>query len=304
MIDDIEPRRLQFAFDHVDIEALSWGDHSRPLALLLHGFPDSAWTWETVGPALADAGWYVVAPFSRGYAPSSLARDDDYSIGSMIADVAGIHRAVGGDCRAIVIGHDWGGVHACAVSASHPELFQQVVSIGVPPLAAVIGLRKRLRTGLPVLARQAPRSWYMPVVSTPVLSDRVGRQLITRLWRLWAPAYDLSRYRDRGLDALSGRARARAAFCYYRAVTNPIFRRNKEHRAAQRFMFAPPRNPTLYLQGADDTCGLVGTGAGALDYLPSGSRRVVVPDAGHFAHLEQPTAITEHILDYLAEARL
>src|SRR5918998_3449600 len=61
---------------------LAAGDRG-PLALCLHGFPDSAWTWRHLLPALADAGFRAVAPFLRGYAPSGLARDDRYAIGEL-----------------------------------------------------------------------------------------------------------------------------------------------------------------------------------------------------------------------------
>ncbi|MFC7450698.1 alpha/beta fold hydrolase [Rhodococcus daqingensis] len=293
------PVTLRFTFGAVDIEALTWGDPSDPVALLVHGFPDSAWTWEKVGPSLAEQGWRVVAPFTRGYAPSSLARDDDYSIGSLVGDIVDLHRAVGADSRAVVVGHDWGGAIASAVSSSHPELFDRAVLIAIPPLSAIKALVRPARWL--TLARQAPRSWYMPVLSIPLLSERIGRRLIMVLWRMWAPRSDVATYRRRGLDALHDRARRRAAFNYYRAVWNPLYRRGRDHRREQRLAFRAPRNPTLFLQGADDTCGLERTGAHALEHLPPGSRRIVVANAGHFAHLEQPDVITEHILDYLSE---
>ncbi|WP_280200665.1 alpha/beta fold hydrolase [Nocardia cyriacigeorgica] len=298
-----DPIIRRFGFDAVEIEALTWGDPGDPAAILVHGFPDSAWTWDVVGPALAAEGRYVVAPFTRGYAPSSLARDDDYSLGSLVADIVDLHGAIGADSRTILVGNDWGGAIASATSSSHPELFERVVLIAIPPLPTIVNLFRpaRLPANLPTLLRQAPRSWYMTVVSTPWLSERIGRRLVTTLWRLWAPGADVVEYQRRGLEALGSRERLRAAFSYYRAVWNPWYRRTRAHRKEQRFAFDSPRNPTLFLQGAADTCGLERTGARALEDLPPGSRRVVVPGAGHFAHLEQPSEITRHILSYLTE---
>ncbi|WP_078322462.1 alpha/beta fold hydrolase [Mycobacteroides chelonae] len=300
------PRQPRFMFGTVDIAALAWGNPTNPVALLVHGFPDSAWTWGRIAPALAERGWYVVAPFTRGYAPSSLAYDDDYSIGSLVTDVMDVYRAVDADSRAVIVGHDWGGAIASAVASSQPDMFSRAVLIAIPPLAAIKALARPqgLLGRLPALARQMPRSWYMPVLSLPALSDARGEQLIATLWRQWAPTHDLSTYRQQGMEALNSRARRRAAFSYYRAVWNPLYRRNRAHTAVQKAAFGAPRVPTLYLQGADDTCGLERTGAHALEYMPSGSRRVVIPAAGHFAHLEQPESVTRHILDYLAEDRL
>ncbi|MGW5452741.1 alpha/beta fold hydrolase [Nocardia sp. NPDC003979] len=299
------PETRRFRSTTTELVALTWGDPGDPLALLVHGFPDSAWTWDVLGPALAATGRYVVAPFTRGYAPSSLATDDDYSIGSLVGDMVDIHREIGADERAIVIGHDWGGAIVSALTAAHPDLFHRSVLIAIPPLATITALfaPSRLRVNAARLVRQAPRSWYMTVVSTPWVSDAIGAWLIDRLWRAWAPhsVAAVARQREQGLIALAGRARRRAAFSYYRAVWNPLYRRSRAHRYEQLAAFRPPRVPTLYLQGAQDTCGLVDTGADALEHLPPGSRRVVVAAAGHFTHLEQPEIVTRHIIDFVGK---
>ncbi|NEW27201.1 alpha/beta fold hydrolase [Nocardia cyriacigeorgica] len=297
-----EPVELRFSLDTAELAALAWGDPGDPVALLVHGFPDSAWTWSELGPALAAAGWYVVAPFTRGYAPSSLAYDDDYSIGSLVGDIIALHRALGADERAVLIGHDWGGAIVSATSSSHPELFARTVVIGIPPLAVIADLLdpRNIRRNAAVIVRQLPRSWYMSVVSTP-FSEYLGGPLIRLLWRLWAPGVDLSATRELGLRALGTRARRRAAFSYYRAVWNPLYRRTRGFETEQRAAFTPMRHRTLLIQGRDDTCGLARTSARALDHLPGGSVREVVPDAGHFAHLEQPEAVAALVLGYLGK---
>jgi pimeloyl-ACP methyl ester carboxylesterase len=63
---------LRIDLDDVRLAALTWGPADGPLAVLLHGFPDSAHTGRHLGPALAGQGYRVVAPFTRGYAPSSV----------------------------------------------------------------------------------------------------------------------------------------------------------------------------------------------------------------------------------------
>ena len=57
-----------------------------PLALCLHGFPDSAWTWRHLLPELAGAGFHAVAPFMRGYAPTAVPADGRYQTGALVAD--------------------------------------------------------------------------------------------------------------------------------------------------------------------------------------------------------------------------
>lgn len=69
---------------------------SGPLALGLHGFPDSAHTWRYLLPALADAGFHAVAPFMRGYAPTGIPADGCFRLGALVADAVGLHDALGG----------------------------------------------------------------------------------------------------------------------------------------------------------------------------------------------------------------
>src|SRR3954469_25253216 len=79
-----------------------------PLALCLHGFPDSAWTWRHLLPELADAGFRAVAPFMRGYAPTAVPADGRYQTAALGLDACALHEALGGDADAVIVGHDWG----------------------------------------------------------------------------------------------------------------------------------------------------------------------------------------------------
>ena len=75
-----------------------------PLALCLHGFPDSAPSWRHLLPALADAGFHAVAPFMRGYAPSAIPDDGCYRSGALVADV--VNTAIARPPRVETIVHD------------------------------------------------------------------------------------------------------------------------------------------------------------------------------------------------------
>ena len=69
-----------------DLKALTWGPPDAPIALCLHGFPDTAYGWRKMAPLLVAAGWRVVAPFLRGYAPTEIPADGDYQIGALASD--------------------------------------------------------------------------------------------------------------------------------------------------------------------------------------------------------------------------
>jgi len=90
-----------------------------PLALCLHGFPDSPWTYRHLIPELARAGYRAVAPFMRGYAPTEVPSDSHYQTGVLAADVAALHGALGGDSNAVLIAHDWGSVAVMGLQPSN-----------------------------------------------------------------------------------------------------------------------------------------------------------------------------------------
>ena len=88
-----------------------------PLVLCLHGFPDNAHTYHTLLPSLAEAGFYAVAPFMRGYAPTSASPDGRYQSVQLAQDAVALISALGAE-RADIVGHDWGGFATFGAAAS------------------------------------------------------------------------------------------------------------------------------------------------------------------------------------------
>src|SRR3984957_20217788 len=104
------------------------GPADGPLALCLHGFPDSAHTWRFLLPELAAAGFHAVAPFLRGYAPTAIPADGCYQIGALVRDANALHAALGGGDDAVIIGHDWGALTAYGAVAHQPERWRRMVA--------------------------------------------------------------------------------------------------------------------------------------------------------------------------------
>ncbi len=103
-----------------------------PLVLLLHGFPESWYSWRHQIPALAAAGFRVVAPDQRGYGGSDTpAAIESYDILHLVDDAVGILDALGEE-RAVVIGHDWGASVAWHCALLRPERFRAVAALSVP----------------------------------------------------------------------------------------------------------------------------------------------------------------------------
>jgi pimeloyl-ACP methyl ester carboxylesterase len=110
--------------------------------VLLHGFPELAYTWRHQLPALAEAGFHAVAPDLRGYgrtASTAVAFDDEiapYLMLNRVRDVLGLTRAIGHESVACVVGHDWGAPTAQWCALTRPDIFRSVVSMSTPFTAA------------------------------------------------------------------------------------------------------------------------------------------------------------------------
>jgi pimeloyl-ACP methyl ester carboxylesterase len=103
-----------------------------PLLVLVHGWPESWYSWRHQIPALAQAGFRVAAPDVRGYGGSDKPLAiDAYAIREMCADVAGLVTALG-ENQAILIGHDWGAPIVWNTALFHPEKVRAVVGLSVP----------------------------------------------------------------------------------------------------------------------------------------------------------------------------
>lgn len=293
------PRETEVRLSQHAARVLEWGDPDAPLVVALHGFPDTAWTWRRVAPLLAAQGFRVAAPFLRGY--GVLPRDGVVTVPALAADTVALHEALGGDERAVLVGHDWGAVVANALAAHERSPYRSVVSLAVPPFPAMNPSREVLGPWSRAVLRQPLRSWYILANQVPGLSERAFWPLVTRLWRDWSPGYDAREDLARLREAVPDRAHARAVVSYYRAVLRP-----GAGAAAYRDWDvgwnAAPRAPLLYLHGAQDGCLDPRFVPVVAARLPDPHRVVAVEGAGHFLQLEQPDAVAAHVLDRVGPA--
>jgi pimeloyl-ACP methyl ester carboxylesterase len=123
----------------------------RRCVVLLHGFPELAYTWRHQLLPLAAAGFHVIAPDLRGYGRSvatAVTFDDDllpYSALNRVSDILGLVRALGYEKVAAIVGHDWGGPTAQWCSLVRPDVFHSVVSLSTPFLGSPLPLARATR---------------------------------------------------------------------------------------------------------------------------------------------------------------
>ncbi len=280
----------------IDFAYLEAGPVDGPLALCMHGFPDHAPTWNLLMPELADAGYHVVAPWLRGYAPTGLAPDGNYQSASVALDILGIADALAGERDAVLIGHDWGAISSYAAVGHRPDRFSKFVAMAVPHSSSLMST-----FFTPV---QLQRSFYVFFFQTPLAEMVVQAndfEFIDYLWSYWSPGFTPDpAYMRRLKDTLGSPGSLAAAINYYRYTLGTI----PGDPALASIAAAgdgPINVPTLYLHGID--CGCMGVESANEELLrpnfPAGLEMHLIPDAGHFLHHDQPETVNRLILDFL-----
>lgn len=292
----MEPRQARTTANGVDFAYLELGEG--PLALCLHGFPDTPHGFRHLLPALADAGYRAVAPWMRGYAPTSVPPDARYQQGALAADANALHEALGGDERAVLIGHDWGATATYPAVNFAPDRWAAMVAASVPHPAVAMGIMFDYE--------QIKRSFYMfffqhPLAESVVQMNDLG--FIDGLWRDWSPGLDPAEAAPAIAavkDALRDDANLAAALGYYRATIGGVGI-DEALADIQNAGIGPVTLPALYLHGRDDGCvGVDFAEATAAHLTHERSRVEIVDGAGHFLQLEDPATFNRLVVDFLA----
>ena len=243
-----------------------------PLVVLVHGWPESWYSWRHQIPVIAAAGYRVIAPDMRGYGHSDKpAAVTDYDITHTTADIVGLIDAYGAE-KAIVIGHDWGAIVTWNTALLHPERVSAMIAMSVPnsgraSAAPTIGMKAANAGGenfYYILYHQEPG-----VAETEYDADPRG--LLSRL---------------------------------YASPTTPRRNMDRNWEITPQLAGARIKVPVGFIAGEED---IVIRGAKA-DALRTGMTRVaddlrgvtLVPGAGHWIQQEKPEETNAFILGFLS----
>lgn len=275
-----------------------------PLALCVHGFPDSPFTYRHLLPELAAAGYRAVAPFNRGFAPTTLPADPTHvHTSTMVADQIGLARALGGTGRdAVLLAHDWGAVGAWGALSRAPELWGRAVVLNIPPFEIFgenLGSYSQIKKSF--------YFWYFQMQR--VIEDRIRQDdfaFVADIWGDWSPGYDATEDLGHLRDCLREPAHLRAALGYYWGQFDPTRFGSPEWAAGQAAAWGGDvGQPTLYLHGSGDGChGMTAEQCAAVPgHAGPGSEGELLDGVGHFMLVERPQQINTRILDWLARTR-
>lgn len=262
-----------------------------PLVLCIHGFPDTPHTYTDLMMRLSEQGYRVVAPYTRGYAPTSIPQNNSFTMEDFGRDVLGLIDALGKD-KAYLIGHDWGATAVYAASAIAPEKVIKAVTAAVPHPQAFKFSVAQLR-----------KSWYMLLFQFSNFSEgRVKKNdyaLIDRLWQSWSPALsaeDAQPYIQAIKKVLAEDEHLTAALNYYRALFKP---RNMQRNA--QILERPIGVPTLTMAGEQDGCIGAEHFSRMQPFFSDKLEVQILSGAGHFMHLEQPDVFASHVTNFFRQ---
>ncbi len=277
--------QLQLLASGLVFEADTAGVPGSPLVLLLHGFPQTSHSWRHQLPALADAGYFAVAPNQRGYSP--LARPgeiDAYATDRLIADARTMAASLGYSHYHLV-GHDWGGQLSWLIAAQYPRELDSLTVLSRPHPAAFARAMK-------ADARQSDRSKHHKAfqdanAARELLADD-ARRLRATLRNQGVPDADVDAYLSRlgTFEALD------SAINWYRAA--------RIASGALALPDVPPVEvPTMYLWGDQDaTVGRIAAEETA-HFVTAPFRFEVLPGIGHFMTDQASERVTELLLQWL-----
>ena len=154
-----EPKTIRT--NGIDMAVYEAGPKDGVPVVLCHGFPELAYSWRYQIPALAEAGYHVLAPDQRGYGGTSRpANVADYDIAHLTADLTGLLDAFGIQ-KAVFAGHDWGGIVVWAMPLLHPDRVAGVIGVNTPflarlPLDPILAMRARFGENMYIVYFQKP----------------------------------------------------------------------------------------------------------------------------------------------------
>lgn len=289
-------RRITIPLARGSFHALDHGDATAPVVLCVHGFPDHARSFDMVAPALVAAGYRCVAPWLRGYAPSTL--EGPFDMDCIADDIVAMAQFLSPSRPVALIGHDWGAVASYAALARAPHAFSHAVTMAVPhPLALTRNLRNH--------PEQLRLSWYMAFFQLRGVADHVVKRdklaFIDRLWRDWSPSFTPSTEYMRDLKRCLANSLP-APLAYYREMFSlrPSALRQRQALLKQTRSIEVP---TLYLHGEQDGCMLYAIGEGQARYFARGFESHCLPKVGHFLHLEAPDIVAKLVAQHIQRSR-
>ena len=277
--------------DWIDIHYAEHGDPAGQPVVLLHGFPDSADTWDGVVRELRSEQLRLIVPDLRGYGQTRINQADAgggdvAAMGQDVVDLIDVLKLG----KTVVVGQDWGARAAYAAAGLYPDRVRSIVTLASPYVA--------YEGKQPLPPPQVQAYWYQWYFNTDTGADGFKADVVgfcRHLWAAWSPAW---RFTDAEFEQAS------------RAWHRPEFADLILHAYRVRYENAPPvpryarqtaafagrpkvTVPAWFVAGLADACTLPPMGLGQERWFTGGYQRVELPGVGHFVQREAPRAVAD-----------
>jgi pimeloyl-ACP methyl ester carboxylesterase len=273
---------------HLRMHVVTMGPEDGVPVILLHGFPEFWYSWRLQIPALAEAGFRVIAPDQRGYNLTD--KRGPYDIETLTDDIAHLQDLFDIPSSHIV-GHDWGGIVAWAFAAAYPERTEKLGILNAPHPQAYLDAVKRP-------GKQLFMSYYMYVFQLPRLPEYlIARNDFARIRKLFEEVprrhmhkLDVERY----VQALKRPGALTAAINWYRALPSAMIRGVGRQRGND-----PIAVPTCVIWGEQDVA-LSKACNRTLDRYVVDLTVHYLSEASHWVQIDHPGKVNRLLTEFLA----
>ena len=255
-----------------------------------HGYPDTAHTWLPTLELLAENGYRAIAPFMRGYYPTQIPTDDDYSAITLGQDVLELIKAFGYE-QAIVIGHDWGAMASYSAANQNPAAVSKMITIAIPHPRAIKLTLGGLWKSRHFIGYQV--RWFALWKHKRNVSDQ-----ITDIFKRWSPDWRYS-YEDVNpiVEAFLEPGRIEAALGYYWSFAAD--QRGERNKALRQKVLVKTEVPTLCIVGQNDGALDPSQMAGTPAAFVGPYKYTILQGCGHFLHREKPDEFHQLMLGFV-----
>ncbi len=287
-----------------------------PAVIMLHGFPELAWSWRHQIPALANAGFRAIAPDMRGYGQTdSPAGVENYSAAKLIGDLNGLLDALHLD-RAVFVGHDWGALLLWQMAMLEPERMEQLIILNIPhiprpPVDPIELMRKRFGEDFYIVNFQQSDEADKALAADPAhfFDVMMRKNQITRAefdqlppqMKVLSLLKTMARKESGGEPLLSNEERAYFVDAFTQSgFTNPInwYRNWTRNWQALEGVEQIIDVPTLFIGAADDVV-IAPEQIEAMKPWVSDLTIEILEPCGHWTQQERPDDVNRLMIDWL-----
>lgn len=264
--------------DGVKIHYVTMGEG--PLVVMIHGFPDFWYSWREQMPELAKH-FQVVAIDQRGYNLSDKPEGvENYTMDKLVADVDAVINHLGKD-KAIIVGHDWGGMVAWSYTAAHQDKTDKLIILNLPHPR---GLMRELANN----PEQQKNSNYARNFQKPEAAKQMSPLLLT----MWVKDPEAKKKYNKAFQLSS----MEGMLNYYKANYPREPYSDNTGSAAE---FPQITCPVLMFHGLKDKALLPGALAGTWDWIDNDLTLITIPESDHFIQQDAAEKVTKNMVRWL-----